>query len=247
MANDVADSITDNLLSLPAEHEHYLAQIRHWENLRLATEGEVIWIKGFTQQQWHAQETMSMPFALRFHVKDQLLFPEGASLPLRKAPAFLWTPVQSALPVTLPSLNHNYFGLKQMIDVVLLTSDQEEEIVASVVTVAVLRSYMEQAPAVRVKNLCWCLFSEGWVLLLGQPLLPIKSTNYWCRQNALLPAGYDFEFPILSGAINRKINPGNDCWIFWNVDGTYHLIPKDSVKELSLSSFRRTLEQQQSK
>lgn len=238
MAADVTDSIEESFFVLPLVHQDFLAQIRVWSNLKVAFEGQNIWIKDFTVSQWNDVKLSQIPFAERFILRQQLLFPEGYLLPSGKMPVLFWTPIERAIPVSMPALNHNYFGIDQRVKIRLRISLTEQECVAAILQISDLLNYSESAPAIRLAGLRWCLLSHDRVLVYGSPLLPVKAQAYWKRENSLLPAGYDFEFSVLSKTIERKINPENNHWILWNTDGTYLLIPQKDLEALSRSSVR---------
>lgn len=239
MAADVADSIIGEAFwVLPFEHQDFLAQIRSWSNLKVAFESTNIWVKDFTVSQWQDVKLNQIPFAERFALRQQLLFREGHLLPSGRLPVLFWIPIERAVPVNIPALNHNYFGIDQKVKIRLKISLVEQECVATILQKSDLLNYSETAPTVRLSVLKWCLLSDEKALVYGTPLLPVKSQAYWKKENSLLPAGYDFEFSILSGTIERKINPEQNHWILWNTDGTYLLIPKKDLEDLSRSSVR---------
>jgi hypothetical protein len=82
----MAENFADYLVKLSVEHKDFLGQIRHWDNLKLAVELTDIWIKNFTETQLNSAELLSIPFISIYVCKDNLIFPKGSLLPLKKMP-----------------------------------------------------------------------------------------------------------------------------------------------------------------
>lgn len=243
MANDVANHLEkDYLLSLAIEHKPFLAQIRHWGNLKVGVEDGHIWIKDFTVAQWHSAEAKSIPFASRFLVNDSLLFPEGSRLPIRKVPALLWSPIDKSIVVKKPDLNNNYFGINENIPVGIRQSNIEKAISASIINLNVLLRYLEQAPNVRTNKLQWCILGNSNAFIIGHPVLPVKGDDYWQSNSFFIPAGFSFKWQILESSIEQKLNADFRYWIVWNKDDSFIKISKEALKPLTLSSIRLSVE-----
>lgn len=237
MAEDITGSINSGFVVIERVHTRYLAHIRAWTNLQVASENDHLWIKNFTAEQWTDIALKQIPFIHKYIVKDQLLFVEGSLLPSRKMPSLLWSPIAKVLPVSLPELNHHFFGLQDTLPVVLKPSDQQRETFAMLINSNDLLNYANQAPEVRLQPLSWCMFNDS-ALIIGYPPLPINGKSYWLCENALLPAGYEYEFPILAGSIEQKLNNRGDHYILWSPDNTTVLIPKQHFTRLSRSGIR---------
>jgi hypothetical protein len=227
-------------LEIKKEHKDFLAAIRHWHNLKLAFETNTIWIKDFSAEQINSAEIQQIPYKVVFELKENLLFEKGKLLPSKKLPSgLLWSPILRALPVSLPKFNHNYFGIDQKLEIVLKPSENIKEAFAMLVSYDELKFYIELAPKYRLETLNWVVIDEK-ILILGNPLLPIKGNTFWFDYNFLIPTGYDFEWFALSETFQEKLNPSGQNIIIWNTDNSYSVIPKETIKPLSLSSFRLT-------
>lgn len=228
------------LLEIDKNHKELLASIRHWENVKIAFSETTIWLKDFTLEQINASDLQQIPHLIFYEVKENLLFLRGSVLPSKKAPsALLWSPIKRALPVELPSLNHNFFGIQEKVAVQIIKSEIEREAFALLTSIATAKEYIENAPEIRLKPLHWTVL-EDKILFIGTPLLPIKGTTFWKNTEAFLPTGFDFELPILSDVIANRINANRENLALWESDSSCVLIPKNSVKPLSISSFRNT-------
>jgi hypothetical protein len=229
-------------LKTEIRHKNDLGNIRHWANLKSGVEGDFIWVKDFDYAQISSLEVKSIPYKTIFYATGGKLFLLESQLPDCTIPSLLWSPIDRALPVTLPSFNHNYFGLSEKISVKIISSEKEAEAVAMITSIDRLKEYIEKAPAIRINNLVWTIINGNKVFLYGQPLLPIDGEAYWQRGQAILPAGFDLELYSLTDSINYLIDPGKDFLVVWNKDNTYALINKEDLEPLSLSSFRLSIQ-----
>jgi hypothetical protein len=227
-------------LKINSEHKELLALIRSWDNLKVASDSQYIWIKDFTNKQLESSELHQIPFAIIYELKDNLLFVKGSLLPSQKLPSeLLWTPILRALPLELPSFNHNFFGINEQVNLQILPSEVENDAFVLITTFAEAEKYTITAPEVRLQKLQWVVI-DSKIVFFGTPLLPIQGETYWKNNNFLLPSGYDFEFPVLSDLLQEKINPEQNNWVFWQKDATYFTVSKQNLKPLSISSFRLT-------
>jgi hypothetical protein len=227
-------------LKINSEHKELLAVIRSWDNLKIASDSPYIWVKDFTANQLESKELHQIPYAIIYELKENLLFQKGSLLPSLKLPSeLLWTPILRALPLELPSFNHNFFGINEQVDLQILPSEAEQEAFVLVTTFEEAEKYITTAPEIRLQQLQWIIINSK-VVLFGTPLLPIQGETYWKNNNFLLPSGFDFEFPVLSNLIHQKINTKPDEWVFWRKDATYFTISKQDLKPLTISSFRLT-------
>ena len=242
MGTDTSNSVMPVFwLKIKSAYKDQLGSIRHWGNLKMAVDGEVVWLKGFTEEQINDSLIQQLPFKERFYVSDKKLFPLGKKLPIGKAPSFLWTPINKALRVDLPLPNPNYFGIEEDLIIRLIKSEKEREGIALLVDVQQLKLYVEQAAAIRLKSLSWVLIGKSKALVVGTPLLPLPGTVFWKDNKFLMPLGRRFELPILSQFIQQKIDPVSEHWILWNDDGSYIAILQDDFVPLTISSLRVTL------
>ena len=242
MAKDAANDLGYFLL-IDAQYQSDLGNISPWKNLKVAFDGNDIWVRDFDYAQIHSVEVKTMPYKTIFYSRGGKLFPLNRLLPDRNVPGLLWTPIERVLPVRLPAMNHNYFGLAEQIDIHLVAADAEREAVAMIIPLTTLKAYIETAPAVRLQGLQWTVLNAADALLVGQPLLPIAGTVYWARQNLLLPAGYDLELYALAGTLQQVLDPSGNHWTVWLTDHTYFQVSRLDLQALSLGSFRATMRQ----
>ncbi|KOY86778.1 hypothetical protein AD998_12060 [bacterium 336/3] len=241
----MAENVTNHLIyyvAIAKEEKDSLAILRIWDNLKIAFDDEFVWITGFTEEQIHSIEIKSLPYKSIYYSVEGNLFLKDSLLPNRRIPSLLWTPIQRALPIQLPSFNHNFFGIHEKISIHIIPSDEEKTAFAILCSLAILGNYVEKAPKIRLENLLWTIVNSSKALIVDLPLLPLNGNVYWKYQNMLIPVGYSFEFPEIALVWEKTINPDEKYWILWNIDDSYSLILKKDFEPLSISSFRKTIQ-----
>ncbi len=228
-------------LQIEKIYQDDLANIRLWQNLKMAFDEDKIWIKDFDYVQINSLEVKSIPYKTIFYEKSGKLFLQNSRLPERNVPSLLWASIERALPVRLPSFNHNYFGVNETININIIPSESEAEAVGMITKITNLSTYIQTAPAIRLQNLRWTILNNDKVFIIGKPLLPITGETFWQRKDFLLPTGYDFDLHILSDILANKLNPDKDSFVIWNKDNNYFLIHRNDFQNLSIGSFRESV------
>ncbi len=228
-------------LQIEKNNAEFLGNLRDWANLKVAFEEQFIWVKDFTEIQVNATEIRSIPFKTIFYELNNKLFLQHSNLPSRNIPSMMWTPIERAVSVEFPSYNHNFFELKNKVDIRLIPSQNENEGQAIITNIDVLNEYINSAPVIRLQPLSWVILEGSKVLILGKPILPLQGKIFWINRSMLLPTGYDFELPQISYILDEQLTKQNNNWVVWNEDAYYYLVPKDLLKPLSISSFRESI------
>ena len=220
-----------------------LAQIRHFENLKMGFHENDVWITGFSMEQINGAAVKTLPKKSIFYQKNTRLFPKDSLLPTDKLPSgLLWTPIQKALLLEAPQLNHNFFGIQSHIDIQLARFKEEKQPFATLINLDEhSRAMIQSSPSFRLKPLKYTVINNSKLLVLGHPTLPIRGLSFWLHDDFILPNGYHFKFPILSKSIKQYIDAKKDHYILWQKNNSYALIKKTDFKPLSMSSFRRTI------
>lgn len=222
---------------------HLLSAIRHWSTIKLAYDNDEIWIKDFDYAQINSTEIKSIPQKTIYYSKEGKLYLINSLLPEKNVPSLLWTAINRAISVTLPKYNFNYFGIQEKIEISLIPSSQEVDATVSLVSLKNIHEYLKTAPQIRLTNKTWVLINSQFALIMGTPLLPISGNDYWEFNEFLIPAGYQFNFPILSKELANTIIDSDNSIILWSTENEYQLIPQSNFRPLSLSSFRNTLKE----
>ncbi|SUX46484.1 hypothetical protein [Chryseobacterium indoltheticum] len=240
MAEDSSNGIKTFWAELPKADEDFLGAIRDWKNVQIAIDEEVIWLKGFTDEQAASSEIQQLPNFILYELRDGLLFRKNALVPSKKMrTALLWTPIDKALKLTFPISNNNFFGIEEKIETKLKPSEEEQPAMALLCTISEIKEAIITTPKFKLEKLDWIVINDK-ALFLGTPLLSFPGKTFWLKDDHLLPTGFDFEFENLSSLLQRKYNANQDQWLLWNENGTVLPINKEDFRKLSVSSFRLT-------
>lgn len=240
MAKDSSERIKEFWAELPRADEDFLGSIRDWKNVQIALEEDVIWLKGFTDEQAVSPEIQQLPDFLLYELREGLLFRKNALVPSKKVrTALLWTPIDKALRLTFPPSNQNFFGIDEKVEVRLKPSEEEQPAAALLSSITEIKDTIIVLPKFKLEKLDWIVMNEK-ALFLGTPLLSLPGKTFWAKDGHLLPTGFDFEFKNLSSLLQRKYNAGQDQWLLWNEEGSVLSINKNDFRKLSVSSFRLT-------
>lgn len=241
MATDFAKSIEEYWLKISVEYKEKLAHIRLWKHLRVAMDHDTIWVRGILPQEIHSEEIKKIPFKDLYYVQDGHLIKIGNHLPEQRIKiGWMWSPITQIFKVEFPAYNHNLFQVEGTIKTELIPSDCMEKSVAVFVKKDIFETYVLQAPNIRLQALQWVII-QNFVLVVGQPLLPIPGKTFWQKSNFLLPAGFDFSYGNFSVYLEEKINPKGENWILFTDEKSFISIPKQDVQPLSRSSVRKSM------
>lgn len=226
-------------LSIPAENKNSLASIRHWEQLKLATKDQEIWVKGFSQEQIESTTVKCMSHKTIFVEKELLLFTINGLVPVKKLPSgLLWSPIDIALPLDRFKYNNNFFGIQDKLELKLVPDHNPKKTMALLVDFDDIEAYIEQVPAIRLNSLSWCRIDDQ-IMIFGEPLLPIKGKSFWLINNMLLPSGWNFEYSSLSKVFSRHLKDQFQTLIYLN-ENEYIIVPNSNIRPLTIGSFRLT-------
>lgn len=245
MAKDSAGSLKEFWAEIPKADEDFLGAIRDWKNVKIALDDEVIWLKGFTDEQAVSSEIMQLPNFLLYELRDGLLFRKNALVPNKKMrTALLWSPIDQALKLTFPISNNNFFGIDEKVEIKLTPSEEEQPAIALLSSISEIKDKIIEIPKFKLEKLDWMVINDK-ALFFGTPLLSFPGKTYWMKDHHLLPSGFDFEFKNMSSLLQRKFNATKELWLLWNEDGTVLHLNKDDFQKLSVSSFRLTEKSQE--
>jgi len=245
MAEDSSNSIKIFWAELPKADEDLLGAIRDWKNVQIAIDEEVIWLKGFTDEQAASSEIQQLPNFILYELRDGLLFRKDALVPSKKMrTALLWTPIDKALKLTFPISNNNFFGIEEKIETKLKPSEEEQPAMALLCTISEIKEAIITTAKFKLEKLNWIIINDK-ALFLGTPLLSFPGKTFWSKDGHLLPTGFDFEFENLSSLLQRKYNANQDQWLLWSENGSVLPIKKEDFRKLSVSSFRLTEKSQE--
>lgn len=245
MAEDSSNSIKTFWAELPKADEDFLGAIRDWKNIQIAMDEQMIWLKGFTNEQAASSEIQQLPNFILYELRDGLLFRKDALVPSKKMrTALLWTPIDKALKLTFPISNNNFFGINEKIDVKLKPSEEEQPAMALLCSISEIKDVIIATPKFKLEKLDWIVINDK-ALFMGTPLLSFPGKTFLLKDDHLLPTGFDFEFKNLSSLLQKKYNECNEDWLLWSENGSVLNIKKENFRKLSVSSFRLTEKSQE--
>jgi hypothetical protein len=245
MAEDSSNSIKTFWAELPKADEDLLGAIRDWKNVQIAMDEEIIWLKGFTDEQAASSEIQQLPNFILYELRDGLLFRKEALVPSKKMrTALLWTPIDKALKLTFPISNNNFFGINEKVEVKLKSSEEEQPAMALLCSISEIKEVIITTPKFKLEKLSWIIINDK-ALFMGTPLLSFPGKTFWLKDDHLLPTGFDFEFKDLSSLLQRKYNECNEDWLLWSENGSVLNMKKEDLIKLSVSSFRLTEKSQE--
>lgn len=240
MAKDSSNGLKIFWAELPKADEDFLGAIRDWKNIQIATDEDVIWLKGFTDEQAISPEIQQLPNLVLYELRDGLLFKKNALVPTKKMrSALLFTTIDKALSLTFPISNNNFFGIHEKLEVKLKPSEEEQPAFALLSGIYEIKNKVLELPKFKLEKLNWIVIDDK-ALFFGTPLLSLPGKTFWLKDDHLLPTGFDFEFKNLSSLLQRKYNSEQEQYLLWNENGSFVKIGKNDLRTLSLSSFRLT-------
>jgi len=245
MAKDSSNGIKEFWAEIPKHSEDFLGSIRDWKNVQVALEDDVIWLKGFTNEQAVSSEIRQLPDFIMYELREGLLFRKNELVPTKKVrTGLLWNSIDKALKLTFPILNNNFFGINEKVEIKLKPSEEEQAATALLCSISEIKNLIITTLKFKLEKLDWIIINDK-ALFLGNPLLGFPGKTYWTKDGHLLPTGFDFEFKNLSVLLQQKYNASQEQWILWNEDGSFLHLNKDDFRKLSVSSFRLTEKSQE--
>ncbi len=245
MAEDSPKRIKEYWAEFPRSSEDFLGSIRDWKNVQIATDDEIIWLRGFTEEQTVSSELQQLPNFLLYELRDGLLFRIEALVPSKKIrTGLLWMSIHKALQLTFPPSNQNFFGIDGKIEVQLKPSEEEQPATALLCSMKDIKEMLIAMPKFKLEKINWIVINDK-ALFMVNPLLSFPGKTFWLKNDHLLPTGFDFEFKNLSTLLQKKYNEEQGKWLLWNEDGSYLSIDKNDFRKLSVSSFRLTEKSQE--
>ena len=233
--------ITERILVLAAGQRSALGTVRDQPGLSAAPdEAGQLWLRGLPA-------TGPLPLALRqlpalasYEADGEgRLFPAGRPTPTGRLPPLAWLPLAAFIPLEMPTAalpGHR----PAPIAVRLIPSAAPRPGAALLTTLASLKGYVETAPAVRLAGLRFAVAAQQQALIVGTPLPSIPGQEYWVSAGLLLPAGFDFEVPLVAKLLASQ-RPGTavEVLLFFP-DGPYEVIPAAQLHPVSRSAVRLT-------
>lgn len=240
MVKNYAHRLMEKVLVIELKYSDLLAAVRRLPGLRVATENNVIWLRGITTGGESDKQTSPLPVLHAYTLgQENLLFPMGKRTPIKKLPELSWQPIRQFLPVTLP-VSAMPGKLTTSIPVTLKRSAIVKENFALKIKLAEWKVYAETAPQTRLNQLHFAVSAKDEVLVYGQPLPNLPGEAYWRSESILLPAGFDFDPPLIAKLIASKHERGQEIFMLFEPGVHWQEIPLSVFKPAKRSAIRLT-------
>lgn len=230
--------IAERILVLATAQRAALGTVRDQPGLRAAADGGgQLWLRGLPAAGPLPLALRQLP-ALATYAADAegRLFPGDKPTPTGRLPPLAWQPVAAFSPLAMPTA-----ALPGQppapVPIRLRPSAAARPGAALLTTLAALAGYADTAPAVRLAGLRFAVSARGQALLLGTPLPPLPGQEYWASAGLLLPAGFDFEVPLVADLLAGQ--RAADVLLFFP-DGQYEVIAAAHLHPVTRSAVRLT-------
>lgn len=236
--------ITERVFVLAAADRETLGSVRHLPGLQAVEIADQLWLGGLPATGKLPLLVRGLPAVAIYGLDAEgRLFPNGQRTPTTRLPAGLvWQPIRAFVPLELPTAalpaqNPPSYGVR------LRPSARAETAAGLLTTLAAWHAYAETAPEIRLRCLRFAVAADARVLLLGTPLPPLPGQELWLREGLLLPAGFDFEAPLLAPLLREKLQSAADDVLLFAADGSWERVLNAAILPVTRSAVRLTFEE----
>ena len=186
------------MILLKDKYKDRLGSIRHVPGWKAATDETEIWLKGPVSNGAFQNALSSLPADANYLMDDNgRLFPVGKQTPVRILKELAWQDLRDFLPLEMP-VSAMPGETDVRIQLKVKRSLFEQEVYALKTSFLGWKAYVESAPAIRLQCLRFAVSENEEVLVIGTPLPVLRGQLYWRNKNLLLPAGFNFDPPVLA-------------------------------------------------
>lgn len=226
------------VLKLDYKHVEALGGVRDIDGLKLAVDGEFLWVRGIMYSEDMDLRIRQLP-VLNTYLTDEkeFLFIPGHITPIDKLPSLNWVPVTSFLPVELP-ISSMPGNTAFKIPFQLIAAKEEREGHALLTSLPFWKQYAETVSVIRLEALRFAVSENDEVLIIGSPLPAIPGREFWISEDLLIPSGYVPEASIGVKIFADQFNKGRHCYLLLAADGSWQLIQKNYFMPAKRSGIR---------
>jgi MoxR-vWA-beta-propeller ternary system domain bpX2 len=225
---------------IPVVNAAEVAAMRLFSGIECAEVAGTFWIRGSTVSEQMEKALRSISGLQCFELLESgwLKSPESR-IPERMLPKVAWqslrTTILPALPTaTLPG------ETRQKLPVTLVRSYAEQEAAALLADFAEWAAYAAEAPEVRLKSLRFAVNEERKVLIIGQPLPPLKGLQLANYSGILVPCGLSWSPAVDAAVLSELFHRGAEDFVICFEDHTHQLIKPEQLVSASRSAVRAT-------
>ncbi len=230
----------ERLLVLAAADRPTLGAARHLPGLQAAEVAGQLWLRGLPATGELPLAVRALPAVQSYEADAQgRLFAAGQRTPTALLPVLAWRPIAEFVPLEIPTAALPAQATPRY-QVRLVPSGRARAGAALLTTLAAWHAYAEAAPESRLHPLRFAASAEGRVLVLGSPLPPLASPEYWQQGSLLLPAGFDFEAALLGPLLAQQLQAEAEALLLFSPDGSWERVPLAHLVPATRSAVRLT-------
>jgi hypothetical protein len=228
------------LLTIAKKDLETLATIRCIAGLKAAIDNSQIWLRGMEGAEQLEKLIHQLPVKQRFHPdKNELLFPAGTITPVGKLAEMEWVELTELIPVELP-VSTGVGEIPLPVAIRLQPSADVQKSAGLLTDLATWKVYAETASVVRLNALKFAVSENNEVMIVGDRLPSIPGREYWNCNGMLLPAGFEFEIPLIAEFLPGKLNRERDSMVVFNTTGEWYKIDLNFFIPAMRSAVRMT-------
>jgi hypothetical protein len=217
-----------------------LGSVRCLPGLQAAEADGFIWVRGIAAQQEIDLRIRQLPGLHTYMLDaDNNLFPPEGLTPVGKLKTLSWEPLSSFITVKLP-VSALPGKISQQHAIRLIPSGRSQEGNALLTDLNTWKSYGEKAPLVRLQQTRFAVSEKNKVLIMGTPLPALPGKEFVLQDTLLLPAGFEFDPPVISTLIINRLDPSKEALLLFDIDGSWEKIPKECFVSSTRSAIRFT-------
>jgi len=228
----------EQVIRLAEKYRKNLGTVRTLAGWKASSGAGLIWLRGPLDTGKLPVALAALPADANFLLDEHnRLFPLGKHTPVGVLPELKWLELADFLPLqlpvsALPGVPDTHVTLR------LSRSGIVKEPAALLVSLADWQAYALTAPSIRLAALRFAVNEEGEVLVMGNPLPPVPGRGFGLRERLLLPAGLDFEPPVLGALVLQQLLPSPVDWLLFDAKGAYSRIPAAALVAAERSVIR---------
>jgi len=225
--------------AMPADHAEACGDLRHVPEVAAACVDEVLWLRG-PQLTRELQMVLFQVPNLRLYERDaeDRLYPPGRRVPCGELPAVTWSPLHEMLTLqvqtaALPGDRPEPLPLR------LLRGGEETPAEVLVSSFGPWRSYIVNAPQVRLRPLRWALAQDGSAVLQGSPLPQLPGRRYCLHaERVAVPLGFTWDPPVDAEVLVRLFRLRDGDLALLAEDGSWHKVLAEDFRAATRASIR---------
>jgi hypothetical protein len=228
------------ILKINKSNRNALGAVRCLQGLMVAEDDRYTWLRVTVANVEMENYLQALPVQQRFELdKNGNMFLQQAATPVETLPEFSWQKLEIFLPVELPASAMPGI-VASTIGIRIVPTGKARESTGLLTRLELWKQYAESAPAVRLSRNRFAVSGKNEVMVLGKPLPSLPGKEYWSVNDIFLPAGYDFEIPLIAGFLRSKLDVAKDDIILFDETGAWQSIGKNFFVEAKRSAIRST-------